>query len=211
MRRDLLTGMQLTDVVLVHGLFHQPAHMEALAEVLRREGVTVHIPRRRAGRCTARSPGGGHGRGTVQHAAWKNAPSHHLVCTEDRAVDPQLQRWREPEDAVADVEDSRTGRADHEDGDRHRSRDGHLRPHQPRALPPRDGPPARALGRDASRRGLGTAGTVRRRTQRDTGRSSASIRAAPARRISCRSEPPRRARRRAGPGTAGRDPPRAGS
>lgn len=34
-----------TDVILVHGLFHQPAHMEVLAAALQRRGATVHIPR----------------------------------------------------------------------------------------------------------------------------------------------------------------------
>lgn len=184
--------MQPTDVVLVHGLFHQPAHMEAVADLLRHGGSTVHIPRLHRGSlaedtaavqtvvdgcesapvllghsyggaviagvrgassfvfvaafvpdvgescaelggpdalinpwvrphpsggtyidpedaiglfyadCPPRvaeqaaallvPQAGGHGRGAVQHATWKNAPSHYLVCTEDRAVDPALQR-----------------------------------------------------------------------------------------------------------------------
>ena len=37
--------MQLRDVVLVHGLFHQPAHMDALAEALRQRGARVVVPR----------------------------------------------------------------------------------------------------------------------------------------------------------------------
>lgn len=35
---------------------------------------------------------GGHGRGRVRHATWKQAPSHYVVCDEDRAVSPMLQR-----------------------------------------------------------------------------------------------------------------------
>lgn len=184
--------MNTTDVVLVHGLFHQPAHMEAFADDLRREGATVHIPRLHRGSlaedtaavqtvvdgcesapvllghsyggaviadvhggrarvfiaafvpdvgescaelggpdalinpwvrphssggtcidpedaiglfyadCPPRvaeqaaallvPQAGGHGRGTVQRATWKNTPSHYIVCTADRAVDPALQR-----------------------------------------------------------------------------------------------------------------------
>lgn len=33
-----------TDVVLVHGLWHQPAHFDRLAEALRARGMTVHAP-----------------------------------------------------------------------------------------------------------------------------------------------------------------------
>lgn len=184
--------MQPTDVVLVHGLFHQPAHMQALADVLRRRGASIHVPRLHRGslaedtaevrRTVAHCEGApallghsyggaviagvggassyvfiaafvpdvgescaelggpdapvnawvrphpsggsiippesarelfyadcdpadadratdllvpqapGHGRGVVQQAAWKNAESHYLVCTQDRAVDPALQR-----------------------------------------------------------------------------------------------------------------------
>lgn len=32
------------EVVLVHGLWHQPAHFGRLADVLRRQGITVHVP-----------------------------------------------------------------------------------------------------------------------------------------------------------------------
>lgn len=37
--------MTSPEVVLVHGLFHQPAHLQALADTLRRMGATVHTPR----------------------------------------------------------------------------------------------------------------------------------------------------------------------
>ena len=33
------------EVVLVHGLWHQPAHFDRLADSLRGYGVTVHVPR----------------------------------------------------------------------------------------------------------------------------------------------------------------------
>ncbi|MGO2313795.1 alpha/beta hydrolase [Brachybacterium tyrofermentans] len=184
--------MNPPDVVLVHGLFHQPAHMEELAGMLRREGAIVHTPRLHRGSlaedvatvqavvdgcesapvllghsyggaviadvhggcaqvfvaafvpdagescaelggpdalinpwvsphpsggscidpedaielfyadCSRRDAeraaallvpqAGGHGRGIVQDATWKSAPSHYIVCSEDRAVGPALQR-----------------------------------------------------------------------------------------------------------------------
>lgn len=37
--------MTSPEVVLVHGLFHQPAHLQALAEALRGMGATVYSPR----------------------------------------------------------------------------------------------------------------------------------------------------------------------
>lgn len=38
-------AMRSAEVVLVHGLYHQPAHLQPLADALRRRGVSVHIPR----------------------------------------------------------------------------------------------------------------------------------------------------------------------
>ena len=35
----------LREMVLVHGLWHQPAHFDPLTSVLRRRGFTVHVPR----------------------------------------------------------------------------------------------------------------------------------------------------------------------
>lgn len=35
----------LREMVLVHGLWHQPAHFDPLTSVLRRRGFTVHTPR----------------------------------------------------------------------------------------------------------------------------------------------------------------------
>jgi pimeloyl-ACP methyl ester carboxylesterase len=35
---------QRTEVILVHGLWHQPAHFDRLSDVLRRQGTTVHVP-----------------------------------------------------------------------------------------------------------------------------------------------------------------------
>lgn len=52
-RHDLLLLMQPTAAVLVHGLFHQPAYMRALADVLRQRGVTVHVPRLHRGSLAA--------------------------------------------------------------------------------------------------------------------------------------------------------------
>ena len=37
--------MQNLEVVLVHGLWHQPAHFDRLADDLRGQGVLVHVPR----------------------------------------------------------------------------------------------------------------------------------------------------------------------
>lgn len=180
------------DVVLVHGLFHQPAHMNALCEALRRRGLRVSVPRLHrgtfegdvsavqdvvdqcetppvlvghsyggavigdvlggrssvfvaafvpeAGESCAELGGpdalvnawvrphpsggscipaefatelfyadcapedaaratellvpqaGGHGRGVVRRATWQDVPSHYIVCDDDRAVSPSLQR-----------------------------------------------------------------------------------------------------------------------
>jgi pimeloyl-ACP methyl ester carboxylesterase len=44
---------QQTEVVLVHGLWHQPAHFDRLAATLRGHGVTVHIPRLHRGSLAA--------------------------------------------------------------------------------------------------------------------------------------------------------------
>ena len=44
---------QRTEVVLVHGLWHQPAHFDRLADVLRRQGITVHVPRLHRGSLAA--------------------------------------------------------------------------------------------------------------------------------------------------------------
>jgi pimeloyl-ACP methyl ester carboxylesterase len=178
--------------VIVHGLFHQPAHMDSLAEALQQRGARVAVPRLHRGsfeadaravqaqadRCdtppilvghsyggaviadvlggssyvfvAAFAPmvgescaglggpdalinkwvrphpsggtyiparfarelffadcssaeasraidllepqAGGHGRGVVRLADWTRAPSHYIVCDDDRAVSPQLQR-----------------------------------------------------------------------------------------------------------------------
>lgn len=43
--RDVLRAMEMRDVVLVHGLFHQPAHMDALVEALQQRGARVVVPR----------------------------------------------------------------------------------------------------------------------------------------------------------------------
>lgn len=183
--------MATPEVILVHGLFHQPAHLQALVDALRRMGVTVHTPRLHRGsleadtaavqavvdQCDSASmvvghsyggaviagvhgaesflfmaafvpdvgescaalggsealvnawvrphPDGGsfipadaatelfyadcrpadaeravallvpqasgHGRGIVRQAAWKQVPSHYVVCTADRAMNPKLQ------------------------------------------------------------------------------------------------------------------------
>ncbi|MGP4978436.1 alpha/beta fold hydrolase [Brachybacterium tyrofermentans] len=184
--------MQLRDVVLVHGLFHQTAHMDPLAEALRQRGARVTVPRLHRGSFEAdvravqavvdlcetppilaghsyggaviadvagggryvffaafapmagescaelggpdalvnkwvrpHSSGGtyvpaqfarelfyadcspaaasraidllvpqagGHGRGVVRRAKWTRAPSHYIVCDDDRAVSPELQQ-----------------------------------------------------------------------------------------------------------------------
>lgn len=44
---------QQTEVILVHGLWHQPAHFDRLADALRRRGVTVHVPRLHRGSLAA--------------------------------------------------------------------------------------------------------------------------------------------------------------
>lgn len=44
---------QQTEVVLVHGLWHQPAHFNQLADDLRRLGVNVHVPRLHRGSLAA--------------------------------------------------------------------------------------------------------------------------------------------------------------
>lgn len=41
------------EVVLVHGLWHQPAHFDRLAEELRAQGATVHVPRLHRGSLAA--------------------------------------------------------------------------------------------------------------------------------------------------------------
>lgn len=184
--------MSPPEVVLVHGLFHQPAHMDALRTALERRGARVSVPRLHRGsfeqdvravqravdRCPSapvlvgHSYGGaviadvlggrsfvfvaafvpetgescaelggpdalvnswvrphpsggscipdeyaselfyadcteedaeratallvpqasGHGRGVVRRATWRHAPSHYVVCDDDRAVSPTLQR-----------------------------------------------------------------------------------------------------------------------
>lgn len=183
--------MTSPEVVLVHGLFHQPEHLLALADALSRAGAAVQTPRLHRGsleadtaavqavvdRCDSaptivgHSYGGavitgvhgakrfvfmaafvpdvgescaelggpeapvnswvrphpdggsfvpadaatelfyadcgladakravallvpqasGHGRGIARHAAWKQVPSHYVVCTADRAMSPELQ------------------------------------------------------------------------------------------------------------------------
>ncbi|MEC5193114.1 MULTISPECIES: alpha/beta hydrolase [unclassified Arthrobacter] len=42
-----------TEVVLVHGLWHQPAHFDRLADALREHGVAVHVPRLHRGSLAA--------------------------------------------------------------------------------------------------------------------------------------------------------------
>lgn len=44
---------QQPEVVLVHGLWHQPAHFDLLARDLRGQGVTVHVPRLHRGSLAA--------------------------------------------------------------------------------------------------------------------------------------------------------------
>lgn len=44
---------QHTEVVLVHGLWHQPEHFDRLASILRAHGVTVHVPRLHRGSLAA--------------------------------------------------------------------------------------------------------------------------------------------------------------
>lgn len=44
---------QPTEVVLVHGLWHQPAHFDRLADDLRRHGTSVHVPRLHRGSLAA--------------------------------------------------------------------------------------------------------------------------------------------------------------
>ena len=44
---------QPTEVVLVHGLWHQPAHFDRLADDLRRRGTSVHVPRLHRGSLAA--------------------------------------------------------------------------------------------------------------------------------------------------------------
>ncbi|WP_346927307.1 alpha/beta hydrolase [uncultured Arthrobacter sp.] len=45
--------MQNPEVVLVHGLWHQPAHFDRLADHLRGQGVLVHVPRLHRGSLAA--------------------------------------------------------------------------------------------------------------------------------------------------------------
>lgn len=44
---------QRTALVLVHGLWHQPAHFDRFADVLRSQGITVHVPRLHRGSLAA--------------------------------------------------------------------------------------------------------------------------------------------------------------
>lgn len=44
---------QPAEVVLVHGLWHQPAHFDRLADELRRQGTSVHVPLLHRGSLTA--------------------------------------------------------------------------------------------------------------------------------------------------------------
>lgn len=44
---------QPTEIVLVHGLWHQPAHFDRLADDLRRQGASVHVPRLHRGSLAA--------------------------------------------------------------------------------------------------------------------------------------------------------------
>ncbi|WP_104045745.1 alpha/beta hydrolase [Arthrobacter sp. ZGTC412] len=44
---------QRTEVVLVHGLWHQPAHFDRLVEDLRHRGANVHVPRLHRGSLAA--------------------------------------------------------------------------------------------------------------------------------------------------------------
>lgn len=44
---------QRAEFVLVHGLWHQPAHFDRLADVLRKQEVTVHVPRLHRGSLAA--------------------------------------------------------------------------------------------------------------------------------------------------------------
>jgi len=44
---------QKREVVLVHGLWHQPAHFDRLAEELRGQGASVHVPRLHRGSLAA--------------------------------------------------------------------------------------------------------------------------------------------------------------
>lgn len=41
------------EVILVHGLYHQPAHMQPLADILRGLGAIAHIPRLHRGSLAA--------------------------------------------------------------------------------------------------------------------------------------------------------------
>ena len=45
--------MQNLEVVLVHGLWHQPVHFDRLADDLRGQGVLVHVPRLHRGSLAA--------------------------------------------------------------------------------------------------------------------------------------------------------------
>ena len=44
---------QQAEVVLVHGMWHQPAHFDRLAKALREQGSTVHVPRLHRGSLAA--------------------------------------------------------------------------------------------------------------------------------------------------------------
>lgn len=45
--------MTAPEVILVHGLYHQPQHMQALREALEARGATVHVPRLHRGSLAA--------------------------------------------------------------------------------------------------------------------------------------------------------------
>jgi len=86
--------MQNLEVVLVHGLWHQPAHFDRLADDLRGQGVLVHVPRLHGGSLaadTAAVQQPGHGRGMPARTAWQSVESTYLLCEQDRALSPDLQ------------------------------------------------------------------------------------------------------------------------
>lgn len=187
-----LDSVTSPEVVLVHGLYHQPAHLQPLINVLEERGAVVHVPRLHRGSLAAdtsavqhvvagcahqpiivgHSYGGavasgvqgaaalvfmaafvpdigescaslggpdapinasvrphpaggtyipadvaadlfygdcgteaaaravsllvrqasGHGRGTARAASWRRAPSQYIVCSDDRALSPELQQ-----------------------------------------------------------------------------------------------------------------------
>ena len=69
-------------VVLVHGLYHRPEHFALVAERMRTAWAV--------GLLRAQAPGCG--RGIPERHSWKHAPSTYVVCAQDRAIDPGLQR-----------------------------------------------------------------------------------------------------------------------